>query len=87
MANLPLSDKEKRLFDRQCREILRFVDQLQEVKATDIKPLSPAESAGLTNIWREDRVRPGLTTEEALQNAPASQDQMFKVSQILKIEE
>lgn len=85
LANLPLSEKEKKLFDRQCREILQFVDQLKEVKTVGVQSL--AQVAGLENIWREDEVRPGLTTEEALQNAPASQDRMFKVKQILKTEE
>ena len=37
----------------------------------------------LTNVFREDVVRPGLSAEEALAGAPASEEQRFMVPRIL----
>ena len=37
----------------------------------------------LTNVFREDVVRPSLSPEDALAGAPASEDQRFLVPKIL----
>jgi aspartyl-tRNA(Asn)/glutamyl-tRNA(Gln) amidotransferase subunit C len=37
----------------------------------------------LTNVFREDVVRPSLSPEEALAGAPASEEQRFLVPKIL----
>jgi aspartyl-tRNA(Asn)/glutamyl-tRNA(Gln) amidotransferase subunit C len=37
----------------------------------------------LTNVFREDVVRPGLTAEEALAGAPQVEQQRFAVPRIL----
>ena len=37
----------------------------------------------LTNVYRDDVVRPGLTQEAALAGAPAAEDGRFRVPQIL----
>ncbi len=49
--------------------------------ADDIPPTSHA--LPLTNVFRADEVRPGLTPEQALAGAPASEQQRFKVPRIL----
>jgi aspartyl-tRNA(Asn)/glutamyl-tRNA(Gln) amidotransferase subunit C len=37
----------------------------------------------IDNVFRDDVVRPGLTPDEALAGAPASEEQRFLVPQIL----
>ena len=37
----------------------------------------------LTNVYREDVVRPGLTQQQALAGAPAAEDGRFRVPRIL----
>jgi aspartyl-tRNA(Asn)/glutamyl-tRNA(Gln) amidotransferase subunit C len=37
----------------------------------------------LKNVFRPDVIRPSLTPEEALSGAPASEEQRFRVPQIL----
>ena len=54
---------------------------MQEVAAEGIPPTSHA--LPLTNVFREDEIRPCLTAEQALQAAPAVEDQRFKVPRIL----
>jgi hypothetical protein len=47
----------------------------------DIAPTSHA--VPLTNVYRDDVVRPGLSHEAALAGAPAAEDGRFRVPQIL----
>jgi aspartyl-tRNA(Asn)/glutamyl-tRNA(Gln) amidotransferase subunit C len=57
------------------------VAQVGEVAAADIEPTSHA--VPLTNVFRPDEIRPGLTQEQALSGAPASELGRFQVPRIL----
>jgi aspartyl-tRNA(Asn)/glutamyl-tRNA(Gln) amidotransferase subunit C len=57
------------------------VAQVGEVAAADIEPTSHA--VPLTNVFRQDEIRPGLTQEQALSGAPASELGRFQVPRIL----
>ena len=54
---------------------------MTEVAAADVPPTSHA--VPLTNVFREDVVRPGLTSQQALAGAPATEDGRFRVPRIL----
>jgi aspartyl-tRNA(Asn)/glutamyl-tRNA(Gln) amidotransferase subunit C len=54
---------------------------VQEVATTDVAATS--HPLPLKNIFRSDVVIPSLTPEEALSGAPASEEQRFRVPQIL----
>jgi aspartyl-tRNA(Asn)/glutamyl-tRNA(Gln) amidotransferase subunit C len=54
---------------------------ISEVAPDDIEPTSHA--VPLTNVYREDVVIRGLTREQALAMAPATEDGRFRVPQIL----
>jgi aspartyl-tRNA(Asn)/glutamyl-tRNA(Gln) amidotransferase subunit C len=43
-----------------------------------------AHAFPLTNVTRPDEVRPGLTNEEALRNAPAKSNGLFMVPKIVE---
>ena len=81
LARLDLTDSEKSLFGEQLSHILSYVDQLQSV-STEGVPLT-SSVAELQSEWREDVVVPGLTVEEALANAPKSNEGLFVVPKIL----
>ena len=49
--------------------------------ADDVPPTSHA--LPLTNVFREDVARPGLTAEQALSGAPEVDQQRFSVPRIL----
>ena len=57
------------------------VARVAEVAADDIPPTS--HSVPLTNVMRDDTVRPGLTQAEALAAAPAAELGRFRVPRIL----
>lgn len=81
LARIDLSEAE---LDRMVGElgvILESVAKVQQAQIDGVEPMS--HPMPLTNVTRPDVVRPGLTPEEALAGAPASEQQRFSVPRIL----
>ncbi len=81
LARIDLSDAELDHLAPQLSVILDSIASIQGVAGDDVPPTS--HPVPLTNVFREDVVRPGLTPEEALSGAPAAEDQRFSVPRIL----
>jgi aspartyl-tRNA(Asn)/glutamyl-tRNA(Gln) amidotransferase subunit C len=81
LARLALSDAELDHLAPQLDQILSAVAQVQEVAAEGIPPTSHA--TGLVNVFRDDVEVPCLTPEQALDQAPAVEQQRFRVPRIL----
>lgn len=81
LARIQLSAEELERFAPQLDEILAYVEQLKKVATEGVAPTSHV--LPLFNVFREDRVKPGLSTEEALANAPSREGPFFKVPRIL----
>lgn len=90
LARLAVSAEELDLFAGQLDVILASVARVSEVAAADIPPTSHA--VPLTNVFRPDEPRPGLTQEQALSGtpvvdgAPAVEEGRFRVPRILGAE-
>ena len=82
LSRLHLSDAEKEQFRNEIEAILGYVEQLQGVDLADVKPTN--QVTGLENVMRPDVVKDyGVTPEELLKNAPATQDGLIKVRRVL----
>ena len=81
LARIDLSDEELDHLAPQLAVILDSIASIREVAADDIPPTS--HPLPLTNVFREDVVRPSLTAEEALSGAPLVEEQRFAVPRIL----
>jgi aspartyl-tRNA(Asn)/glutamyl-tRNA(Gln) amidotransferase subunit C len=81
LARLAVTDAELDTFAGQLDVILESVASVSEVAADEIPPTS--HSVPLTNVFRDDEVRPGLTQQQALSGAPAAEDGRFRVPRIL----
>jgi len=81
LSRLALREDQLDHLATQLDGIISAVARVQEVTADDIPPTSHA--LPLTNVFRADEVRPGLTPEQALAGAPAAEQQRFKVPRIL----
>ena len=68
LARIDLSDAELDHLAPQLSVILESIASIQGVAGDDVPPTSHA--LPLTNVFRDDVVRPGLTAEEALSGAP-----------------
>jgi len=82
LAQLDLTDEEKEQFRAQLSAILGYAERLQQLDTSDIPPT--ATVLPLENVMRDDEIRPSLSPEEALSNAPAAQDGYFRVPLILE---
>ncbi|TQS44213.1 Asp-tRNA(Asn)/Glu-tRNA(Gln) amidotransferase subunit GatC [Cryptosporangium phraense] len=85
LARLAVTDDELDTFAGQLDVILGSVARVSEVAADDIPPTSHA--VPLTNVLREDVVRPSIDREMVLLAAPAAEDGRFRVPRILTEEE
>ena len=81
LARLGLTDEELTLLEGQLNHILDQYAILAELPTDDIPPT--AQTIELENILREDLVRPSLSQEAVLANAPARQGEFIVVPSIL----
>ena len=81
LAKLEFTEDEKVKFTEQFNEILSFMEKLNELDTSKVEPLSHVIE--LQNVFRDDVVKPSLSTEEALKNAPAKTEQFFKVPKVI----
>ncbi|HEY3413620.1 MAG TPA: Asp-tRNA(Asn)/Glu-tRNA(Gln) amidotransferase subunit GatC [Armatimonadota bacterium] len=82
LGRLQLSEDEVDTFARQLDGILDHFAELQAVDTTGVEPT--AHSVGAKNVTRADEVRPSLTPEEVVANAPRAELNMFVVPQIVE---
>lgn len=82
LARLDLSDEEVAEYAEELSEILQYVEQLQSVDVTGLKPTN--QVTGLTNVMREDEVKSyGYEPAELLKNVPHVQDGQIKVKRMI----
>ena len=83
LARLDLTDEEVDEFSRELSDILQYVEQLQQVDISGLKPTN--QVTGLTNVMRDDKARDyGYTPDDLLKNVPAVQDRQIKVKRVLE---
>lgn len=82
LARLSLTDEEKELFREQLSDILEYAEMLKEVDTTDVPPMFSA--IPVQNVMYPDEVKEGLSTDDALSNAPEKDDDYFRVRPILE---
>ena len=81
LARIELSEAELEVLAPQLDVILESVARVSDVAAQDIPPTSHA--LPLTNVFREDELRPSLSREQVLAGAPAAEQMRFRVPKIL----
>ena len=80
LARLELTEEEKELYTKQLGDVLKYVDQMNEVDTSNVKPMSHA--IDFVNVMREDKVYYEQTKEELMANAPEEENGFFKVPKI-----
>jgi len=82
LARLRLSSEEKARYAAQLSDILDYAARLQSVDTTGISPTASVFTTG--SVLREDKVRPGLSQQELLENAPEITRGQFRVPPVLE---
>ena len=85
LARLALTDEELDHFAGQLSAVLDAVAEVGKADVADVPPMTHA--VPLTNVAREDVVTPSLPRDVVLAEAPAAEDDRFRVPQILGEEE
>jgi len=81
LARIGLSPEEASQLSIELGQIVGFVEQLAEVDVEGVLPTD--QVTGLVDVWREDEVKPSLSREELLANAPAQQDGYIVVKRVI----
>mgnify|MGYP002627263672 CR=1 FL=1 len=80
LARLELTDEETEKYSKQLGDILKYVEQMNEVDTKGIEPMPHA--IPVYNVMREDEVKYEQTKEEMMLNAPLEEDGFFRVPKI-----
>jgi aspartyl-tRNA(Asn)/glutamyl-tRNA(Gln) amidotransferase subunit C len=81
LARIELTEAELVVLAPQLDVILESVARVSEVAAQEIPPTSHA--LPLTNVFRDDELRPSLPRDWVLAGAPAAELMRFRVPRIL----
>lgn len=82
LARLKLTEEEKEKYTKQLGDILTYINKLSELNTEKVEPTSHV--LHLSNVFREDEVKPSLKQEEILANAPEVEYDHFKVKKIIE---
>ena len=81
LAYLEFGEEEKEKIRQDLEQILTFVEKLRELDTENVEPL--VYLSDKTDVLREDRMIPTISTEEALLNAPEKSGTFFKVPKVI----
>ncbi|HEX6462292.1 MAG TPA: Asp-tRNA(Asn)/Glu-tRNA(Gln) amidotransferase subunit GatC [Candidatus Saccharimonadales bacterium] len=82
LSGFTLTSEELEAFTAQFEEIINYIERLNKVDTTGVEPTY--QVIELENITREDAVIDyGVSKEELLKNAPATEDGQLKVGRVL----
>ena len=84
LARLDLTPDEMAKLREQLGAILEHAAKVGEVAAEDVPPT--AYAIPRSNVLRPDELKPSLSVEDVLANAPEREDDRFKVPRIVEVE-
>lgn len=82
LARLNLTEEEKEHMTKDMGSIITFVDQMNALDISDVKPTD--HIIPINNVFREDVVRPSMDREELLRNAPDQEEGCYSVPKIVE---
>jgi aspartyl-tRNA(Asn)/glutamyl-tRNA(Gln) amidotransferase subunit C len=85
LANLELTAEEKVSLSSQLAAIVEYIDQLNELDTSTVKPWQQQSAGEMINSYttREDVVEPCLGQKKALDQAPDHDDGNFLVPRVI----
>ena len=84
LSRLEFSDEEAAKMQKDLSSIIDYVNKLNDIKTQDIA--AKEHILNLSNVLRQDVVMQSLSNEEALKNAYDSEENYFKVPQLMEDE-
>lgn len=81
LARLALTDEQVETLRIELNSILGHIDEIQRLDLDGVEPMTHA--IPMVNETRADVVKPGLSREAALLNAPEAEDGAFRIPRIV----
>ena len=81
LARLLLTEEELDRMTVQMGHILDYINLLAEVDTEQVEPM--AHAVDVSNVLRDDVVRPSLDRQQALANAPHHDGECYRVPAVL----
>ena len=82
LSRLEFDEKDAEKMMKDMSAIVTWVEQLNEVNTDGVEPLTTMSHE--INFLREDEVKPHLSHEDALRNAPKKDSDYFRVPKVLE---
>ena len=82
LARIALTPDEEAKLGTQVANILEYIEKLNQLDVSNVEPT--AHAVPLVNVTRPDEIRPSLSNEEALRNAPSKANGLFLVPKIVE---
>lgn len=82
LARLDLGEKEKEKLVLEMERIISFMDKLNELDTSNIKPREHVFP--ISNVFREDKVCASYDRDTVLDTAPESEDGCYKVPRVVE---
>lgn len=82
LAQLELSDEEKKAAKEDMKKMLDYIDKLNELDTSDVEPMSHVFQ--IQNVFREDVITNSDNSTLVLANAPGIKNGMYKVPKTIE---
>jgi aspartyl-tRNA(Asn)/glutamyl-tRNA(Gln) amidotransferase subunit C len=81
LARLKLNENEESALQKNLSDVLKHFEAIAAISTEGIEPLiTPTE---IEQHWRADQCDKSITVQEALQNAPEKEGNLFKVPPVV----
>lgn len=81
LAKLEFDEEGKKEIAKDLNRIVEFIEKLSELDTSEVAPLIYLSED--TNVMRNDVVKPEITQQEALKNAPVKDSDYIKVPKVI----
>ncbi|HIH86466.1 MAG TPA: Asp-tRNA(Asn)/Glu-tRNA(Gln) amidotransferase subunit GatC [Methanosarcinales archaeon] len=81
LARLKIKEEQLEGYAGQLNSVLDYFGQLDEVDTKEVEPTYHVLE--MNNVFRDDKVTDCLSQDEAIGNAPKTQDSYFKAPRII----
>jgi aspartyl-tRNA(Asn)/glutamyl-tRNA(Gln) amidotransferase subunit C len=82
LSRLKFDDAQKESIKNDLQSMIQFVEKLNELDTTGVKPL--LHMSDNVNVLREDEIKGSIDRTEGLKNAPVKDAVFFKVPKVIK---
>ena len=80
LSRITPKDGEIDKFSTQLDAVLDYMEKLNQVDTEQVEPVG--NITDLSNVFRDDEIRPSLDVAEVLANAPSDDGESFKVPKV-----